>query len=305
MLEKNKVYTLSEMCKILRESQEFNPKRGKNVESEDKKNNEKAVSDILKKAKEYDGGVKNLKKRENPRDAVDFNKTTLEVDFTNEPSKEYKERVKAQVHGFASADNEKNSKIEEDNNGLDFEGNKDFYKEREDVSNTRSNRRHELKTSGLQSKELAKDKDFDKEFKDKTLFKESKKMKRLHFSKTVFLDESHMMKKIPDDMKFDGNKFYMKDSVGNEYLVECVKDDFINNLIHTKVVGYENKEKLNEELNRMKQLYGYNSSQISQKSSVNENSMVGKMLTESKNNITVKTEDHKDRFFKTLVGSQN
>lgn len=304
MLEKNKVYTLSEMCKILRESQEFKPKRGKNVESEDKKNNEKAVSDILKKTKEYDGGVKNLKKRENPRDAVDFNKTTLEVDFANEPSKDYKERVKAQVHGFTSADNEKNSKIEKDNEGLDFKGNKNFYKEREEVSKTRSDRRHALKTSGLQSKELAKDEDFDKEFKDKTVF-ENKKMKRLHFSKTVFLDESHMMKKIPDDMKVDGNKFYMKDSVGNEYLVECVKDDVINSLVHTKVLKYENKEKINEELNRMKALYGYKSSQTAQKSSVNEDQMVSKMLTESKNKITVKTEDPKDRFFKTLVGSQN
>lgn len=56
MLEKNKVYTLSEICSILRESQEFKPKRGEKVESENKKNNEKAVNDILKQGKKFDGG---------------------------------------------------------------------------------------------------------------------------------------------------------------------------------------------------------------------------------------------------------
>lgn len=282
MLKNKKVYTLSEFCKILKESQEFKPVKGEKVESEDKKNNGKAVEDILKQGKEFDGGVSDKGKRENPRDTVDFNKTTIEVDFTNEPSEEYKARVKAQVHGFPSADNEKNSKIEKDNKGLDFEGNKDFYKEREEVANTRSDRRHELKKSGLQSRELAKDKDFDKEFKDKTIFNENKKMKRLHFNKTVFLNESEMLKKIPDDMKINGNKFFMKDSVGNEYLVECVQDNVIKDIIHTKVVDYTNKEKINETFNRMKELYGFKPSNNVQNSGEFENSMVSKIISESK-----------------------
>lgn len=294
MIEKNKVYTLSEFCKVLKESKEFKPVKGENVDKEDKENNGKAVKDILKQSKEFDGGLSDEKKRENPRDVLDFNKTTLEVDFTTEPSDEYKKRVKAQVHGFASEDNEKNSKQEKENDGLDFEGNKDFYKDRKEVSGTRSKRKEELKKSGLTARELAKDKDFGEEFKDKTIFKESnenRKMKRLHFGKTVFLDESHMMSKIPDDMKVDGNRFYMKDSVGNEYLIECVKDDVIEGITHTKVVGYENKEKLNETFDRMKQLYGYKSSQTAQKSSVNENVMVGKMLAESKSSIVIDTDE--------------
>ena len=81
MLQNKKVYTLSEICKILRESQEFKAVKGKNVENEDKKNNEKAVNDILKQNKEFDGGVSDEKKRENPRDVIDFNKTTLDNDF--------------------------------------------------------------------------------------------------------------------------------------------------------------------------------------------------------------------------------
>ena len=301
MLEKNKAYTLSEFCKVLRESQEFKPKKGEKVESEDKKNNEKAVNDILKQSKEFDGGLSDKGKRENPRDVVDFNKTTLEVDFVNEPSDDYKKRVKAQVHGFASAENEKNSKMEEDSEGLDFNGNKDFYKERSEVAKTRSDRRHALKTSGLQSKELAKDDEFDDEFKDKTVFtNENKKMKRLCFSKTVFLNEEEMLKKVPNDMKIDGNKFYMKDSVGNEYLVECAKDKVIDQIIHTKVVDYVNKEKINETFNRMKELYGYKSSGNIQNSAKVENEMVGKMLSEAKEKLTVKKEDATDKFF-TIV----
>ena len=63
MLEDKKVYTLSEFCRILRESQEFKPRKGENVESEDKKNNDKAVNDILKQGKEFDGGLSNKKKK--------------------------------------------------------------------------------------------------------------------------------------------------------------------------------------------------------------------------------------------------
>lgn len=283
MLETNKRYSISEFCKLLKESQDFQPKKGEKVDSENKKNNGKAVSEILKQTKDFDGGIANRPKKENPRDTLDFNKTTLEYDYAYEPSQEYKDRVKAQVHGFPSVKNEENSKIEKENKSADFEGNKNFYKEREKVASIRGERKHKLKTSGLQSKELAKDKDFDDEFKDKTLFtNESKKMKRLHFSKTTFLNEEQMLNKIPNDMKVDGNKFYMKDAVGNEYLIECVKDNIIKDYIHTKVVEYTNKEKINEAFNRMKELYSFKSEGNIQNSGKKENEMVAKMLSESK-----------------------
>lgn len=281
MLQNKKVYTLSEICKILRESQEFKAVKGKNVENEDKKNNEKAVNDILKQNKEFDGGVSDEKKRENPRDVIDFNKTTLDNDFAYEPSEEYKERVKSQVHGFPSAENEKNSKIEKENKGVDFEGNKDFYKQnaekRKEVADARQTEKH----AGLKSHNLPKE-----IFKDNTLYtNESRKMKRLNFSKTVFLNEEEMLKKIPDDMKINGNKFYMKDAVGNEYLVECVKDKVIDDFIHTKVIDYTNKEKINETFVRMKELYGYKSSTVVQNSGEYENKMVGKMISEAKEKL--------------------
>lgn len=300
MLQEKKVYTLSEFCRVLKESQEFKAKKGENVESEDKKNNEKAVNDILKQGKEFDGGLSDEKKKENPRDITDYNKTTLDNDFAYEPSKEYKDRVKAQVHGFPSVENEKNSKIEEENDSLDFEGNKDFYEQNAEKRKKVADARQTDKHAGLKSHNLPKE-----TFKDNTLYtNESRKMKRLNFSKTVFLNEAEMMKKIPDDMKIDGNKFYMKDAVGNEYLVECVKDKVINDIIHTKVVDYKNKEKIDEAFKRMKELYGYKSSVGTQNSGKFENGMVGKMISESKEKLFIKNEDTKERFFKTLIESQ-
>ncbi len=300
MLQEKKVYTLSEFCKVLKESQEFKARKGKNVESEDKKNNEKAVNDILKQGKEFDGGLSDEKKKENPRDITDYNKTTLDNDFAYEPSKEYKDRVKAQVHGFPSVENEKNSKIEEENDSLDFEGNKDFYEQNAEKRKKVADARQTDKHAGLKSHNLPKE-----TFKDNTLYtNESRKMKRLNFSKTVFLNEAEMIKKIPDDMKIDGNKFYMKDAVGNEYLVECVKDKAINDIIHTKVVDYRNKEKIDETFKRMTELYGYKSSNGTQNSGKFENGMVGKMISESKEKLFIKNEDTKERFFKTLIESQ-
>ena len=293
MLQEKKVYTLSEFCRVLKESQEFKARKGENVESEDKKNNEKAVNDILKQGKKFDGGLSNEKKKENPRDITDYNKTTLDNDFAYEPSKEYKDRVKAQVHGFPSVENEKNSKIKEENDSLDFEGNEDFYEQnaekRKEVADARQTDKH----AGLKSHNLPKE-----TFKDNTLYtNESRKMKRLNFSKTVFLNEAEMIKKIPDDMKIDGNKFYMKDAVGNEYLVECVKDKVINDIIHTKVVDYRNQEKIDEAFKRMKELYGYKSSTGVQNSGKFENEMVGKMISESKEKLIIKNDGPKERFF--------
>jgi hypothetical protein len=129
-------------------------------------------------------------------------------------------------------------------------------------------------------------------------------MKRLHFNKTVFLNEEHMLRKIPDDMKINGNKFYMKDSVGSEYLIECVKDKVLEDVIHTNVVDFVNKEKINETFNRMKELYGYKTSNNEQNSGKYENEIVGKMISESKEKLFTKAEDPKDKFFKTLVGNQ-
>lgn len=251
----SKRYTFGELNRILMESHnEFNPKIGDKVESEDKKNNEKAVDDIMKQSKEFDGGITDKKKNTNKEDIQDFNKTTLDVEFASEPGEAYRERVKAQVHGFPSADNEKNSKIKEDNKSLDFEGNEKFYDTQKKKSEEISDKEAELKHAGLKARELPKE-----DFKNDTLFKENKTMKRLHFKNTVFLSEAQMLKKVPEEYRTSDGRFIMKDASGTEYLVECSYNKEFN---HGKltVVNKTNKEQINEQLDRMRELFDYNSS---------------------------------------------
>ena len=251
----SKRYTFSELNKILMESHnEFNPRIGDKVESEDKKNNEKAVDDIMKQSKEFDGGITDKKKNTNKEDVQDFNKTTLDVNFASEPGDAYKERVKAQVHGFPSVDNEKNSKIEEENDSLDFNGNKDFYDAQKKKAEEIGQAETDIKHAGLKARELPKE-----NFKNDTLFKENKTMKRLHFKNTVFLSEAQMLKKIPDEFKSADGRFIMKDASGTEYLVECSYSPELK-YGKLKVINKSNKEQINEQLDRMRQLFDYNSS---------------------------------------------
>ena len=251
----SKRYTFGELNRILMESHnEFNPKIGDKVESEDKKNNEKAVDDIMKQSKEFDGGITDKKKNTNKEDIQDFNKTTLDVEFASEPGEAYRERVKALVHVFPSADNEKNSKIKEDNKSLDFDGNEKFYDAQKKKSEEISDKEAELKHAGLKARELPKE-----DFKNDTLFKENKTMKRLHFKNTVFLSEAQMLKKVPEEYRTSDGRFIMKDASSTEYLVECSYNKEFN---HGKltVVNKTNKEQINEQLDRMRELFDYNSS---------------------------------------------
>jgi hypothetical protein len=287
----SKRYTFSELNQILMESNYgFNPRIGEKVESEDKKNNEKAVDDIMKQSKEFDGGITDKKKNTNKEDIQDFNKTTLDVKFASEPGDAYVERVKAQVHGFPSADNEKNSKIKEDNKSLDFEGNEEFYDAQKEKSKEVNDKEAELKHAGLKARELPKE-----IFKNDTLFKnENKTMKRLHFKNTVFLSEAQMLKKVPEEFKNSDGKFIMKDASDTEYLVECKYNDTFK-CAKLTVLNKTNKEQINEELERMKQLYDYSSSNYmggtTAKSRKNETKTLSEMIDHVKDmDKTVKGE---------------
>lgn len=295
MLRDNKVYTLSEFCKVLEESQEFKAKKGNNVDRENKENNGKAVSDILNATEKYNDGIQDKSNKKDPRDAKDFNKDMLGWRYTIQPNDKFVKDTKARVEGFSSADNKKNSKIKKDNKGLDFERNEEYLKNREDIEKERYDALVARKLSGLRtSKENEQNNGKTKdriERRNGTIFNkvnESKKMKRLNFSKTVFLNESEMLKKIPNDMKINGNRFFMKDSAGNEYLIECVRDKVLKDVVHTNVVDYRNRKKLNETFNRMRELYGFKPSNNVQNSGEYENNMVGKLLSESKEKILPK-----------------
>lgn len=247
-------YTLGELNAILMEStNEFKPKVGDGVEREDKRNNGKAVDDIMKDTTKNSGGSAENKTNENKEDIQDGNKTTLDVKFSAEPDKSYKDRVKAQVHGYPSADNEKNSKVEEENKSLDFDGNKDFYDKQSDKSKKLNDAEAKDKHAGLKSRMYP-----ESNFKNDTLFKENKTIKRLHFRNSVFLSEAQMLKKVPEEFRSKSGRFIMKDSNDTEYLVECDYNDKFK-VGQLRVLGKTNKKQINEELERMKSLYSYDS----------------------------------------------
>ena len=101
-------YKVGDLRQMVRESaNEFKAKIGSNVESENKRNNEKSYKESEKRAKDYDGGLKDLKIGE-LSDKTDNNQTTLDYNPSIEPDKEYKKKVDAQAKGYTSELEEKN-----------------------------------------------------------------------------------------------------------------------------------------------------------------------------------------------------
>ena len=255
MLEEKR-YTLGELTSFLSGStNEFNPRLGDGVEKEDKKNNEKAVSVIMKETEKM--APKSKKKDITPENTRDMNGKTSDYRFVAEPDKTYKDRNEALRQGYSSP-------LERDNGidkSADFDGNKRIDDVNKELSDKREKVRYAKDTSGLKTKEeVDKSDEIDDMHKSKTMYKES--LKRLHFKNTKFLSEAHMMKKIPDEYKYDGNRFLMKDSEGTEYLVECHIDDEYKN-VSLNVVSKTNKGQIMEELERMRSLYNYDRSDYS------------------------------------------
>ena len=105
-------------------------------------------------------------------------------------------------------------------------------------------------------------------------------MKRLTFKRTEFLGEQHMLSMVPDDFKTNGNKFIMKDGKGNSYMVEW-KEGNKNSV--TKML---NEAKVNAEMDRIKNLFGYVSkeyfSNTTAKSRLNEENEFPNMINRAR-----------------------
>jgi len=237
---------------LLEESTKY-PVKGDKVDREDKANNDKAVSDITKSVEKYDGGPREHKRPDRQSYKYDPNKTTLDVRFDYDPGDEYRERVRLQVGGFNSKA-EKDRKVQEnEEEPVDRTGNEAWLDDQEEKSKKLNTRHVEIKHSGFQTNNLPKS-----YVENETMFKESKAMKRLHFKNTIFLSEEQMLKRVPDAYKVDGNKFIMRDASGTDYMVECkVDEDFGYKQLN--VINKINKQSVNEELGRMRDLYGYRS----------------------------------------------
>ena len=279
----DKILTVKAINKLISESsQEFKAKLGPNVESKDKEINDKAYSDAKKRAKDFDGGLANEVGEDKAKfEKDDFNKTTLDYEPEN-ATPEYKKRVHAQVKGYTS-EAEMNNGIEKSG---DFSDNENIYDGLKKSGEEMQKNAKEFKKSGLQAREwpdnvfdrnnMYESKDgFDmRKLIDRFAENENKQIKQVNenniktvrFKKTEFINENHMISKIPDDFKVNGTSFRMRDKNGDEYLVE-----WKNNKAY--VVNHLYKQQLSEEMQRMKELMGYKSSDSVTNSSnrLNEN----------------------------------
>lgn len=283
----DKIYKVSDIKRLISESSnEFKAVIGQNVESDNKSNNGKAYSDAKKRAKDFDGGLNKEVGQEKAKYAkLDANRTTL--DYTPEnASDDYKKRVHAQVKGYTSE--------QEMNNGLektgDFSDNENIYKEIKKSGEEIHDNTEEMEKSGLQAREWPEEVFKKEEMYESydgfnmrkmidTISKKEKEfssvnetinpnIKTVYFKKTEFLTEGHMLSRIPDEFKKEGEQFKMKDKTGNEYLVE-----WKNNT--GRIVSHNNKTGFNESIDRMKNLYNYktNDTKTTNNSRLNEDNM--------------------------------
>lgn len=227
-------YSVSELRKIVKESaNEFKPVYGKNVESDNKKINDKAYKDMEKETNAYDGGARSEKKSINYPFSDNRGMEDLQYNNMND---DFKNKVKSQLKGYTSSDAEKKHKN-------DPYGNAEFndIKGIEDKTKELQKGKDVAKQIGLTSREINK-----KDFEDlqKSVFEN--KMFTIKFKNTLFVTENHMLSRVPDNFKVEGKKFIMKDKMNNEFLVEWHEEPIVTN-----------KTKINEQKNRIQELFNY------------------------------------------------
>jgi hypothetical protein len=269
----DKVYNVGKIRKLIAESSnEFKPVIGKNVESDNKKNNGKANKDSMDKVKKYDNGLKDEKnwaRGDAEYEKTDGNHTTLGHNPEN-ASKEYKKRVKANALGYSS-EQEMNNDYEK---AADYSDNEKFFNTITKNEKEMDDNVKKFKKTGLQAREMD-DKTFDKEtlYESKDGFDmrqmmskmserisemeqntqtSEKPLKTIYYKKTEFITEQHMLSKIPDEFKVNGTKVKMKDKTGNEYIVE-----WQNNT--GNIINHTNKSGFGESINKIKHLVEYTS----------------------------------------------
>lgn len=238
---------VGDLKSIIKESSsEFKANIAKGVETDNKKNNEKSYKESTKRAKDFDGGLKEVKKPEVDR-SDDNNRTTLGYTPSAEPSKEYKERVKAQAKGYTSVSAEKRGSKDDDG---EYDDDAKIYNSIKDNEKKKIEKKAEIAKSGIVGDKL------DKGERHNMFENKAPKTKRLIFKKTTFLNESQMLSRIPEEYKVDGQKIYMRDKNANEYIVEFTKSQRTGQ-IDTYVIGFNNDRIINERVDRIHQLFNY------------------------------------------------
>ena len=234
---------VGDLRRTIKEANEFKPVVF--GDDETKKINNKAYSDITKETSKYDGGLTKSNRKIGGGIGATDNKGMHDLTYDN-INKPFQDRVKSQMKGYTSKDAEEKHKNDDfgnatfDNNGKIYDAAKDHAKAAKQGKDTAAE-------IGLTSSKLNKN---DIEDNDKTMY-ENKKIKRLTF-KTQFISEGHMLSKVPDELKVEGKKFIMRDTADNEYLVEWSNKE-------PNVTKKVNMTLVNEQKNRIKELWGYKS----------------------------------------------
>jgi hypothetical protein len=236
---------VGDLRRTIKEANEFKPVVF--GDDETKKINNKAYSDITKETSKYDGGLTKSNRKIGGGIGATDNKGMHDLTYDN-INKPFQDRVKSQMKGYTSKDAEDKHKNDDfgnatfDNNGKVYDAAKDHAKAAKQGKDTAAE-------IGLTGSKLNKN---DIEDNDKTMY-ENKKIKRLTF-KTQFISEGHMLSKVPDELKVEGKKFIMRDKADNEYLVEWSNKE-------PNVTKKVNMTLVNEQKNRIKQLWGYKSAE--------------------------------------------
>ena len=229
---------------VLEAKNEFEPVFGKNVPQDNKKINTQAYSDIKKETGDYDGGLGSDRHKKGESVTTANNRGMSDLDYDS-ISKPFKDKVKSQLKGYTSAENEKLHKNDEFGNAY-YDSN-NLSKDIADHAKEAKKEKDKSKTDGLVSSKYKNE----TEKSTEDMF-ESKKISKIQFKHTQFLSEGHMLSKVPDEFKVEGKRFIMKDTADNEYLVEWTDKK-------PNVTKKFNKTLVNEEMNRIKSLYGYKS----------------------------------------------
>ena len=255
-----RTYKVGDLRRFIMEgSSEFKPVMGKNVEKDNKKNNEEAYETATKRAKDYDGGVKKNSKKlsEYPQT---LNRGMQDIQYDNKISDKQKEDWAAQREGWLNAQDKKNHSKDESSvehneiPGMEARAKK-FKKNRDDQTK-----------SGLTGRELDPKKV--EELRDTMFENHAPKFK---FKRTGFLNEEHMLSLVPDEARTEDYKCIMEDARGVQYYVVWHNDGNHE---------YLNKTKVNEDMRKVKNMMSYKSKPIhtTNKQRINENNMVEDMM---------------------------
>lgn len=268
--EKTKSNSKKSVLEANETKNEFEPVFGKNVPKDNKKINADAYKEIKKETGNYDGGLTNERKKGEALTPAN-NRALTDLDYDS-ISKPFKDKVKSQLKGYPSAEAEKLHKNDEFGNA--YYDSSNLSKDIADHAKEAKKEKDKSKTDGLVS---SKYKDETEKNSD-TMF-ESKKITKLQFKHTQFLSEGHMLSKVPDELKVEGKRFIMKDTADNEYLVEWTDKE-------PNVTKKLNKTQVNEEMKRIKSLYGYKSKDYftttNSQSRMNENKEFSDMLNKAR-----------------------